>query len=148
MVVKVKDTLQSPLSLKCDRSRVSIPHLLPSPYHRATPYLIFSYWGLGGIPPRPSKKQRPAPPAGGGGQSRRFVFSFFFLGEKKKKTRKGGFFFFESSGGRIRTYNPLLTLVPMLPLGVDYIIIHIIGCEALPGQKIFWQVLLKRIVST
>src|SRR3989344_3546143 len=44
MVVKVKDTLQSPLSLKCDRSRVSIPHLLPSPYHRATPCLIFSYW--------------------------------------------------------------------------------------------------------
>src|SRR3989344_3620765 len=76
MVVKVKDTLQSPLSLKCDRSRVSIPHLLPSPYHRATPYLIFSYWGLGGIPPRPSKKQRPAPPAGGAGNSVSLDFAF------------------------------------------------------------------------
>ncbi len=39
------------------------------------------------------------------------------------------------SAGRIRTYNQLVTLVPLFPKGVDYIIIRVIkwmiGCEVL-----------------
>lgn len=31
--------------------------------------------------------------------------------------------FVNCSPGRIRTYNPLLTLIPKFPMGVDYIII-------------------------
>src|SRR3989344_3585446 len=79
MVVKVKDTLQSPLSLKCDRSRVSIPHLLPSPYHRATPCLIFSYWvGGEGIFARPRFPIPIFPPPPN------FVFRFAKCAAKRK----------------------------------------------------------------
>ena len=52
----------------------------------------------------------------------------------------------QCSGGRIRTYDHLLTFIPMFPLGTDYIIFRFCGIEALP--QILFGVLPFGIVST
>jgi len=59
--------------------------LLPSPYHRATPFSIFSYWGVGGIPPRPSRSEVPPPAHSEQKPAKKFSFPFR---RKKSGARK------------------------------------------------------------